>query len=103
MKRWNQLASQARHESGAQSKIFASQIVVSTDEPSESSAYIKLNIPMPCPPRGTVPVNSRAMFGDFFNSQRPIRFRSGMRLFQLCAFDAGKPGLFRQLIRNIFG
>jgi len=31
--------------------------------------YIKLNIPMPCPPRGTVLVNARAWFGEIVSSQ----------------------------------
>ena len=32
-------------------------------------AYIKLNTPMPCPPRGTVPDNTRAWFCEFISTQ----------------------------------
>jgi hypothetical protein len=39
--------------------------------PSQSEgkfAYLKLNSQMPCPPRGTVPVNTRQDIGKFFIS-----------------------------------
>jgi YD repeat-containing protein len=39
-------------------------------------AYIKLNIPMPCPPRSTVPVYTGAWFYEFVSSQR-ARFAFG--------------------------
>jgi len=39
-------------------------------------AYVLLNIPMPCPPRGTVPVNTRARFGGCLSTQR-ARFAFG--------------------------
>lgn len=48
--------------------------------------YIRLNIPtpkafanrVPCPPRGTVPVNSKARFFDLVSSQRArIAFGEG--------------------------
>ncbi len=38
--------------------------------------YVTLNIPMPCPPRGTVPVNTRAWFREFVSPQR-ARFPFG--------------------------
>src|SRR5262245_52871457 len=34
------------------------------------ACLLKLNIPMPCPPRGTVPVNARARFSECISSQR---------------------------------
>jgi hypothetical protein len=48
--------------------------VVSAAEPRESAAYIKLNIPTPCPPRSAVPVNAGAWFRGFV-SARHARFR----------------------------
>lgn len=38
--------------------------------------YIKLNTPMPCPPRGTVPVNAGAWFREPIASQH-ARFAFG--------------------------
>jgi hypothetical protein len=42
--------------------------------PSQSEgkfAYLKLNSQMPCPPRGTVPVNTRMLFGVFLQLTTP--------------------------------
>jgi hypothetical protein len=38
--------------------------------------YVKLNIPMPCPPRGTVPVKTGAWFYELVSSQH-ARFAFG--------------------------
>ena len=45
----------------------------SAAEPSERTAYIKLNCQTACPPRAAVPVNSRMLFGISFNSQHPVQ------------------------------
>ena len=52
-------------------------------------AYITLNTQTPCPPRGAVPVNTRAWFG-VLHSARPVRFRSWLRL----------PGYVKRRIHN---
>jgi len=58
----------------------------SATNPSQSEgklAYIKLNIPTPCPPRGAVPGNQGRCW-RLLHSGRPVRLRSGMRLSRLC-------------------
>ena len=50
--------------------------------------YVRLNTQTACPPRTAVPVSTRAWLG-VFHSARPDRFRSWMRLPQLC-----RSGLF---------
>jgi len=46
-------------------------------------AYILLNTQTPCSPRGAVPVN-QGRCSRLFHYERPDRFRSWMRLPQLC-------------------
>jgi len=53
--------------------------------------YIRLNTQTPCPPRGAVPVN-QGRGERFFHPARPVRFRSWMRLPQLC-----RPGSSQKL------
>jgi hypothetical protein len=52
------------------------RIGFSVAEPSERAAYLKLNHQTPCPPRSTVPVNTRAWFREFVSPQH-ARFAFG--------------------------
>src|ERR1017187_3116519 len=48
---------------------------------------LKLNIPMPCPPRGTVPVNARAWFRECVSPQH-ARFAFGQGCDRASYVDA---------------
>jgi hypothetical protein len=67
-----------------------------TDEPSEISAYIRLNIQTPCPPRGAVPVNQGRTWESFSILSVPVRFRSWMRPSQLCKQKIFSNGVIEQ-------
>jgi hypothetical protein len=49
-------------------------------------AYVKLNIPMPCPPRGTVPVNTMARFSESVSTQH-AQFAFGQSLCENSFLD----------------
>ena len=71
MKRWSKLASQVRHESGAQYKVFASQIAVfelkALPMTGASPPDIHPNVSSPGPPTsGAVKVDSVKFSFDFF-------------------------------------
>ncbi len=76
IKRRTRWASQAATVCFPKSCRSLPRTVASTDEPSESSAYIGLNIPTACPPRAAVPVNPRARFSGTVSFQR-ARFAFG--------------------------
>ena len=64
-------ASQARHEMDAPIlSCSLPRIVPSAAEPSERTAYIKLNRQTPCPPRGAVPVNQGCRLSFFTHDLR---------------------------------
>jgi hypothetical protein len=62
---------------GVPTKMTLAQLLASERFSHEAKVgYVKLNIPMPCPPRGTVPVNTGAWFCEFVSSQH-ARFAFG--------------------------
>ena len=99
-------ASQARHKIVTQVLLFASRIVVSVTNTSQSEAkitYIRLN-QTPCAPRGAVPVKR---YRRLFHFRRPDRFRSWLRLPWLCrpclSQNSSPAGNFSPPIAEVIG
>ena len=59
------------HLSCHEIKRWRSFSAMNASQTKESSPTIRLNIPMPCPPRGTVPVNQGRGLAGLFQSSTP--------------------------------
>src|ERR1043166_8953204 len=80
------LTRQPRHSPCHENEHWRSFSITNASQKEAKLIYVRLNIPMPCPPRGTVPVHTRARFCECVHLSAPG---------SLSARDATAPAMSR--------